>query len=510
MSAPPSPSGKSRTPVESPPWGLIGLISVLFAVRLFLAATLHLTEDEAYYRLWAQVPALGYYDHPPMVAWWIWLGVHLAGDTPLGARLLPIISCAVSSLVVFDLARLAGGTRVDAQRAGVWYNAMPLVAAGGFLAVPDAPAALFWTLSLWAALKALDRRSLGWWSAAGAAAGLAVLSKYSALFLGPGLLIWLTWSPAGRASLRTLGPWLALLVAASLFGLNLRWNADHQWLTLIKQFGRIAPHRLAPRYLVEFVFTEALLLNPLLAVFLGRLAWPKRRDVEPGPSLIPFIASSAPFVGYLLLHSLHDRIQAHWPAPVYPALAISAAFSAGRPGSGWARLRGLVPVFGLSAAMIAAVYVSLPLMGVSIPFDPAGPIRGWPGFAGKIEAMRVKIGASWVATTSYGLTAQLADEPAIAAPILQINERARWSGLRLGAWADITKPGLLVELQRRIDPAALQRCFTIVRPLGVVERVSPGSVPKSYGVVLLGGPKRDVARNGCDKPALSIRQGRPP
>lgn len=505
MSAPPSPCGEPRPSVDSPSWGLIGLISALFAVRLFLAASLHLTEDEAYYRLWAQVPALGYYDHPPMVAWWIWLGVHLMGDTPLGVRLLPIVSCAISSLVVFDLARLAGGTRVDAQRASVWYNAMPLVAAGGFLAVPDASAALFWILSLWATLKAVDRRSLGWWLAAGGAAGLATLSKYSALFLGPGLLIWLAWSPAGRASLRSPGPWLALLVAASLFGLNLWWNADHHWLTLIKQFGRIAPHRLMPRYLVEFVCTEVLLLNPLLAVFLGRLAWPKRRDVEPGASLVPLIASSAPFVGYLLLHSLHDRIQAHWPAPVYPALAISAAFAAGRPGSGWASLRAMVPVFGLSAALIAALYVSLPLMGVSIPFDPAGPIRGWPGFAGKVEAIRVKTGAGWVATTSYGLAAQLVDEPAIAAPILQINERARWSGLRQGAWADVAKLGLLIELQRRIDPVALRRCFTMVRPLGVIERRASSSAAKSYGVVLLGRPKRNVVRSGCDERAPSIR-----
>ncbi len=505
MSAPPSPSGKPRSRIDAPPWGLIGLISVLFAIRLFLAASLHLTEDEAYYRLWAQVPALGYYDHPPMVSWWIWLGVHLVGDTPLGVRLLPIISCAVSSLVVFDLARLAGGTDADARRAGVWYNAMPLVAAGGFLAVPDASAALFWILTLWSALKALDRRSLGWWAAAGVAAGLATLSKYSALFLGPGLLIWLACGPAGRASLRTPGPWLSLLVAASLFGLNLCWNADHQWLTLIKQFGRIAPHRLAPRYLVEFVLTEALLINPLLVVFLGRLAVRGWKGVGSGPSLAPFIASSAPFIGYLLLHSLHDRIQAHWPAPVYPALVICAAFAAKRPGPGWAYLRALVPVFGLSAAAIASLYVSLPLVGVSIPFDPAGPIRGWPGFARKIEAMRVKTDAGWMATTSYGLAAQLADEPAIVAPILQINERARWSGLRRGAWADVTKPGLLVELQRRIDPVALRRCFTIVRPLGVVERGSPRSMAKSYGVVLLGGPKRDVVRNGCDEPATSVR-----
>ena len=498
MSALPSPFGESAAPTGARPWGLIVLVTALFVVRLALGANLHLTEDEAYYRLWAQAPALGYYDHPPMVAWWIWLGVHLVGDNPLGVRLLPIVSCALSTVLVYDVARLAGGAPADSERAGVWYNAMPLVAAGGFLAVPDASAAFFWILSLWATLKALRDQALGWWLMAGAAAGLATLSKYSALFLGPGVLIWMAWTPSGRSSLSRPGPWMALGVAASLFGLNLWWNADHHWLTLVKQFGRIAPHRLAPRYLVEFVATEALLLNPLLAIFVARLLGAGPNDQKNRPNLEPFVATSLPFVGYLLAHSLHDRIQAHWPAPVYPAIAICAAFAASRAGRGWKRARHWVPAVGLGAAGIIAAFVSLPMIGLPIPLDPAAPIRGWPSFAGDVESLRVKTGAGWVATTSYGLAAQLADEPGISAPVLQINERARWVGLKQGAWADVTRPGLLVELQRRIDLAGLRRCFRTVRPLTVLERGAPGAPKKAYSAIWLDRPIRNVVREGCD------------
>ena len=126
---------------------------------------------------------------------------------------------------------------------------MPLVAAGGLLTVPDAPAALFWTMTLWLVFRALTANGAGWWVAAGLAAGLATLSKYSALFLGPGLFLWLVSTPRGRASLRTPGPWIALAVAASLFALNVWWNETHHWASILKQFGRITPHRLAPRYL---------------------------------------------------------------------------------------------------------------------------------------------------------------------------------------------------------------------------------------------------------------------
>src|SRR5215469_14923868 len=104
MSAHRSRSGEGATP----PAGLIGVILAVLILRLIVAGLTHLTEDEAYYRLWSMAPALGYYDHPPMIAWWIWLGRRLAGDTPLGIRLLPIVAGVVTSLIVFDMARLAG------------------------------------------------------------------------------------------------------------------------------------------------------------------------------------------------------------------------------------------------------------------------------------------------------------------------------------------------------------------------------------------------------------------
>ncbi|MDB5483654.1 MAG: hypothetical protein JWO83_4707 [Caulobacteraceae bacterium] len=496
MSAPPSPSGDALAAREAPPWTLIGVVAALLIVRLVVAGSLHLTEDEAYYRLWAQAPALGYYDHPPMIAWWIGLGTRLAGDNPLGVRLLPILACAVTGALVFDMARLAGGSRATAERAGIWYNAMLLVAAGGFLAVPDSPAALFWALCLWSAFRALCSGALAWWLAAGAAAGLASLSKYSALFLGPGMLLWLAGASAGRASLRTPGPWLALVVAAALFALNLGWNATHQWLTFAKQFGRIAPHRLAPRYLFEFLATEVLLLNPMLAAFLLRL-WRRGGEAAALARAWPFLATSFPFVAYLLLHSLHDRIQAHWPAPVYPALAICAAFAAEDARGGWRFARAIVPWFGFGTCALAALYVALPLAGIPLRFDPALPVRGWSAFARNIEGLRRGVGAGWVGTTSYGLAAELADEPAIGAPILQISERERWRRLRQGAWADTAESGLLVDLPRRIDIDALRRCFAHVQPLGVLDRGPAGEKPKRYAVVMVAAPRRNLVRDGC-------------
>ena len=189
MSAPISASGSlAEARSLSPAATLFVVVLGATAVRLVAGALVPLTEDEAYYRLWSMRPAFGYFDHPPMIAWWIWLGRHLVGDSPLGVRLIPTLGTAATSLVVFDLARLMGlGERIGA-RAGIWLNATILVGLGGQLAVPDVPTALFWTSALWSAFRAINGRR-AWWLAAGAAAGLACLSKYSALFLAPGWYI---------------------------------------------------------------------------------------------------------------------------------------------------------------------------------------------------------------------------------------------------------------------------------------------------------------------------------
>src|SRR5664279_3412169 len=70
------------------PLALFAIVAVLTAVRLTLSAWMPLAPDEAYYWIWSRALAPGYLDHPPMVALWIRAGTAVAGDGPLGVRLL--------------------------------------------------------------------------------------------------------------------------------------------------------------------------------------------------------------------------------------------------------------------------------------------------------------------------------------------------------------------------------------------------------------------------------------
>ena len=485
---------------RSPRRDILLLALGLTALRLIAAGAIPLTEDEAYYRLWAQHLQLGYFDHPPIIAWWIRAGEALFGDTPLGVRLLPVLASGLTTWLIGDLTVKLGAQPRTAFRAALWYNATLTVCLGGMLAIPDAPASLFWTATLCALAHVWATRRTAWWLAAGLAAGLAVLSKYSGLFLAPGVLLWLLLIPEGRAELRKPGPWLAAAVAACVFAPNVVWNAQHHWLTFAKQFGRAEPHRITLAFVADFLGAQVLLFTPLLAAYaaLGvRQGWRERGQAAATQLILP-VATSAPFAVYLLIHSLHDRVQGHWPAPLFGTFAICAAVAAERLGeSRRARiLRRLAPVLGFGVGGAAFLLMALPFPIGLGRYDPTLPLRGWAQFAADVEAVRARTGAAWVGTESYGVYGQLNDAGRITAPLLALVERDRYWSTDPGR-PDFTRPGLVVDLSRRMVQHDVLRCFTSVVPAGEIARAGGPGRNQHYTAFLVSGPRRDVWIQGC-------------
>ncbi len=497
----PDPSQSAAVEAERT-WLLPTTLGVLLLVRLIFAAVIPLTEDEAYYRLWAQHLRLGYFDHPPMVAWWLALGRIFAGDCPLGDRLVAVLASIATTALVFDVARLAGWRRTVALRAAVWYAAAPLIGFGSILILPDAALSFFWMLTLWAVLK-VGPDARAWWVGAGAASGAALLSKYSAFLLALAVLGWLLSSRKGRRELESIWPWAAAATAAVFLLPNLAWNSGEHWATFVKQFGRLAPSGFTPWGLAYFLAALILLANPLTLPFLARTFARSSALARDEPKRL-LLLSFAPFLAYLCLHSLYDPIQAHWPAPIYGALAIFAAAGAeGRLSPPLRLLRTIAPGVGLAASTLGLLHLAIPATDGMGVHDPAAVLRGWDGFADQIEQLRRKTGARWVGALSYGGAAQLAAAWRSPAPVVQVTERARYDFAPLSPSLD--GPGLVVDLDRRMATANLADCFSKITPLGPIFRGRPGGVQQAYSAVLVAGPKRNVVVEGC----RTFHSGRP-
>src|SRR6202790_3487336 len=213
-------------------------ILALVALRLVAAAWTPLTFDEAYYWMWSKHPAFGYYDHPPMVAYVIRLGTLMAGDTEFGVRRASILLALPMSWAVYRCAAiLFGGERVAAT-ATILLNVTLMAAVGTLVVTPDAPLLVASSFVLFCLAKVLETGRGAWWLAVGAAVGCALLSKYTALLFGPAILIWLVSVPRLRRWLVSPWPYLWGIVALAIFSPVILWNADHEWVSFIKQIGR--------------------------------------------------------------------------------------------------------------------------------------------------------------------------------------------------------------------------------------------------------------------------------
>jgi 4-amino-4-deoxy-L-arabinose transferase-like glycosyltransferase len=214
-------------------WGLIAVATLL---RLAWAASLGPGNDEAYYFLFTAHPDWSYFDQPPMVALVEAAGLVLSGGM---ARLLALrlgfiaLFAGASALLARLTARLHG------PRAGV-LAAFLLNATGyyglaaGTFALPDGPLLFFWLLTLdrlVVALRAPDRP--GPWAGVGLAWGGALLSKYHAVFLPAGFLLFLGMERRARPVLRTPGPYLALALGGLLFAGALADNGHETWIGLL-------------------------------------------------------------------------------------------------------------------------------------------------------------------------------------------------------------------------------------------------------------------------------------
>src|SRR6202023_787550 len=304
-------------------------VLALVALRLVAAAWTPLTFDEAYYWMWSKHLAGGYYDHPPMVAYVIRLGTLMAGDTEFGVRLVSILLALPMSFAVYRTAAiLFGGQRVAAT-ATILLNVTLMAAVGTLIVTPDAPLLVASSFVLFCLAKVLETGRGAWWLAVGAAVGAALLSKYTALFFGPAILIWLVSVPKLRRWL--FSPWLYLggLVALAIFAPVILWNADHHWVSFIKQIGRARIEDFRPAFIGELIPTQIAFATPLVFILgaMGLYALLARKTGALAARAL-INATFWTIVAYFIWHSLHARVEANWFAPVYPAFAIAAAVAA--------------------------------------------------------------------------------------------------------------------------------------------------------------------------------------
>ena len=330
---------------------MLGAAALILAFKLWLSAALPLTGDEAYFLTWGIFPDFGYYDHPPMIGWLLYLMHRISGATWLLRLPVTLLPFALAAGVYFVL------RRSDESKAALAALAFMLLPPNvwAVLITTDTPLIFFSFASVLAFWMGMVRKAPAWQALAGAFLGLAFLSKYFAVLLGLAYVVYTVSSPRGQRDWRGL----ALVVLGSLpfAAVNLWWNYEHCWANLM--FNAYNRHETAGwswKTPLLYAVSVLYLLSPIALWQLAR----DRRSVfaalgDPATRFFAFMFAF-PF-GFFALLSLVKQIGLHWMLGFVPFFFVLAGRVLSRD-----QLRSsVVYLAAFSALHVAAIAIAAAL-----------------------------------------------------------------------------------------------------------------------------------------------------
>ena len=441
---------------------VVAFIALLFALKIAIGSIVELDSVETYHWLYAQNPALGYYDHPGMVGWLIWLSTAVFGDSPLAVRLPMFVGGSLAIWFVFLAARRLYDEktgRLAALLFGVAFGTLKFTTE----ASPDAPLLLFWVLALWGLSHALTKDGTRWWLASGVFLGLAMLSKYTAVFLPAGVFLFLVCSSEHRHWLRRKEPYLAAIMALVVFSPTIVWNAQHGWQSLVYQSaGRLSTEKEAgPKCALGFLRRQGELMTPFVALWVWgmglvslapwrKVSWPDRFLACIGMPMLLFFGAL----------TLSRSVRGHWILPgaatLFPLVAASVV-RGGKAGK-WL-IGGSVAVCFAGLLVLAAVFLAGSKSG----------LHGWRELSKAVERMN----PDFVMAQDYHVAAHMAYHlrPRTSVDMTAVG----WGGKSFTNWwraADFAGRDAVIVYEKKEYPEGMEfirRCFDKIEESAEVE-----------------------------------------
>jgi len=492
-------------------WFAFALTAALLVARLGIIGQVDLLFDEAYYWLWTTQPQGAYYDHPPMVAWFIEAGTALFGKNEFGVRFFGALSVSVDAVLVYAIAKTLTGSRRIAAWSMLLGNVTGL-AALSFSILPEQPMVMFWLISFYGMARIAKGGHGAWWLVVGFAGGLSAMAKLTALIMAVAVPLWGAVVPDMRRWFRSVWPYLGLAAALVAFAPALVWNAQNDWISFTFQLGRSQFDTVQVGSFFQFLSLWPVLLMPptmILAasgtVVLLRPGW--RQDA--GRTLL--LLTPVPMLLFFSWHSLQEWIGAHWFATLIWLGAIYAAIGIADGGSGrwrpvvtWSR-RLAVPV-GLLAMAGFYFLVLENRLTIERYSDVTRRYRGFEEHVADQKRVMEIVGADYLLGPNYFDPAYVRfylDDPP---PAFQLGQFERWTyfggigiadpaladavGLYVGQWGVDYEFDFVSQFFNTVE-----RAGDVVRPLrpGVIieDPVWLVSDPKPIAMPLFGLPGTD-------------------
>lgn len=379
-------------------------VLALILLRLVYLGLPELMEQEAYYWNYAQHPSLSYLDHPPMAALLIGLGGIVFGITEFAVRIGSFCCWFVTAFFAYRLAADLFG-RTSAWGSVLLVSILPLYFGAGYIITPDAPLHAAWAAFIYFLYRSVVLGKANAWIGVGISLGIGMLSKYTIVLLGPGILCFLLVDKRARAWFFKPQPYVAVLIALLLFSPVLIWNYQHDWGSFLFQGEQrvtgqtfFSTHRLLAY--MTMLLTPAGLLGVLWFLMSGNSFF-KKTALPPANRDGGFFSREYLFLLFLVLSplavffvfSLSKEVKMNWTSPVWlavlPFLGCSVMACGDAVRSKFIRflhwLWKITAVILISGYCLFLHYATLGLPGIPFYSDPF--LLGWEDLAAEVEAV---------------------------------------------------------------------------------------------------------------------------
>ena len=328
---------------------LIGLLVISAIVRGILAAWMEFGNDEVYYWTYALYPDWSHFDHPPMVGYVIQLfSLNLLFDSEFFIRMASVVFMTTNTYIIFRIGKDLKDARTGLYAALLFTASVYAFVITGIFIMPDTPLMLFWLLAFWMAVKyysglprsarndgddtlyviarneAIQGKSI-YLILFGLFAGLAMLSKYSGVFLwvGMGLYILIF----NRKQLKNPYLYLALLISALCCIPILYWNLKYDFISFSFHGERVGGNSINFSTFGTELAGEFLYNNPVvvvLTVIAIMAAFKKKIGMEKSAQRL-ILCIALPMIVTFWVFSLMRPTLPHWNAPAYILLILLSA-----------------------------------------------------------------------------------------------------------------------------------------------------------------------------------------
>ena len=321
-----------------------------------------------------------------------------------------------------------------------------------------------------------------------------MLSKYHAVLLPVGAVLYLVLRPRTLRCLRTPGPYLAVAIGLAMFAPVVVWNANHGWASFLFQGGRAsASTGVRLDHLAVAVGAEMLYFFPWLWVglvmILVRLARRGPRDWADGETFL--VCQAVPALALFHAVASFERIMPYWPLFGFVSLIplLGRQWAEGleaRPASQrwWLSAATVTPVV-LGTMVFAQARFGLledgrgRLLGLIAPkYDPTVELICWDQVAGELGRRGLLDDPkTFLFTDSWDRSARLAFATRGKTPVACYNVEPRSYGFwsRPEDW--VGRDGIFVEDERRPGRLAQYgQFFKKYEPIGTAKVVRKGTL----------------------------------